>query len=145
MAVASGAAVIHQSFPVDASIVDSGSTITRVRGIISVALDSAAADIDVTGAIGFGIFGDSAFAAGVASLLTPYDEANWGGWFVHQYYTMRYELLDATGSLFSSIEFEIDSKAQRKLELQNTMVVVAESNSGAVDISIQFRMLVLLP
>ncbi len=142
MAVASNTSVILQQ---NAGL--GNTTIVRVRGLLSVQPDAYSVDLNVQGALGMGIVSDQAFAAGAASIPGPWSEPDWGGWFVWQAWASRLEFLSAVGVLFSDASertYMIDSKAMRKVEPNETVVVMAESQAGGVNIHSPFRMLVKL-
>ena len=116
-------------------------TVVRTRGQISVKPTAYITNLTISGAFGVGIVSNEAFAAGVASIPEPFSDAGWGGWFVWRPFTYRLEFSDATSMLLGSWDFEIDSKAMRKTGPGETMVLVAESQSGAFSISSQLRFL----
>jgi len=143
VSVGSGLSVLIASFaPEDASIVKP--TVVRVRGQVSIKLNSYAADLDIAGAFGMCVVSDEAFVAGAASIPRPFDDADWDGWFVWRSFAAHYELLDATGAFLASYEFEVDSKAMRKVTSNETIVMMCESQTGAVQISMGLRTLLLL-
>ncbi len=119
-------------------------TIIRTRGSISVFPSVFSADINIVGAFGIGLVSAEAFAAGVASVPEPFTDSDWGGWMVIQPFALRFEFQDATGTMQGSWTFDIDSKAQRKVEPNSVMVVVAESITGAFNIADTTRLLQLL-
>ena len=90
LAVASGASVIHSSFAPDALSM-LAPTAVRTRGQFTVFPTAFGADLDYIGAFGLGIVSDEAFVAGAASLPRPFDDDDWGGWLVHQYYSGHLE------------------------------------------------------
>ena len=139
VAVASGGATLISSFTPGESL-----TIVRTRGMVSVRPESNAADVELVGAIGFGIVSDEAFAAGVASMPEPFNDADWSGWFVWRSFSYDIEFSDATGVGFLNWDFEVDSKAMRKLGPNETAVLIAESFTGAFRVSSPLRMLVKL-
>ncbi len=119
-------------------------TIVRTRGQVSITFDSFAADKSIVGAYGAGIVSFDAFTAGVASVPGPFSDADWGGWYLWRSFTKNFEFFDATGSLLGSSEQEVDSKAMRKIGTSEVMVFVAESQSGAFNISMPLRTLIKL-
>ncbi len=141
IAVASNATVIMQS---NATLGDT--TVVRVRGLLVVEPNVYTADKAMQGAFGIGIVSDQAFAAGAASVPGPWTDPDWGGWFVWQAWAGRLEFVTGTGVRVrdSALEYQIDSKAMRKVESNETLIVVAESQVGAVNISTPFRMLLKL-
>jgi len=122
-------------------------TIIRTRGLISVAPSAVTADIDIQGAFGMGIVSDQAFAAGAGSIPGPWTDQDWGGWFLWIPFFNALEV----GAAPSSVElympnsvFHFDSKAMRKVEINETVVVMIESQAGAAQVVSPFRMLVKL-
>ncbi len=105
-------------------------TIVRTRGMLSIELNSYAADLVIAGAFGMGVVSTEAFTAGIASVPEPFSDADWGGWFVWRSFAHRYELITAASSLLATWSMEIDSKAMRKVQVNETLVVVAESQVG---------------
>ena len=131
------------------SIVESNATLTnttvvRTRGVFSIQPQAFAADLTIVGAYGIGIVSDVAFAAGAASIPGPYTDKDWGGWFVWEAFSYRFEFADATGILIASITKEIDSKAMRKVKSDETVVVMCESQAAALNVVSNFRMMVKL-
>ena len=120
-------------------------TIVRIRGQASVKLQTYGADLDIVGAVGIGLVSDEAFAAGVASMPAPFDDADWGGWMLHRMFSARFEFTDATAGVQpASWEYELDSKAMRKVGPNMTLAVIAQSQGGAFSVSIPLRVLVKL-
>ena len=140
--VNTGLSVIIQSFDPAAGSALTQPTIVRTRGLMSVKLQVYSADLDCAGALGMCIVSDEAFAAGAASIPRPFDDANWDGWFVWVPWVFRFSFDDATGTQFpASYQVEIDSKAMRKVSDNETVVVMAESQVGAVSVAANFRQL----
>ena len=138
-AVSSGGAALIQSAPFEST-----ETIIRHRGQCSVIPQTAGADVDIVGAVGVCIVSAEAFAAGVASVPEPFNDADWGGWMVWRSFAFRQEFSDATGILNQERTFEIDSKAMRKISPNEVLVTVAESQVGAFSIATPWRVLVKL-
>jgi len=129
VAVASGGATLVSLAPFEEP-----STVIRSRGMFTVKATSYAADLRIVGAMGIAIVSSEAAAAGVSSLPEPYTDADWGGWFVWRSFSHAFELQDATASFLASWSMEIDSKAMRKITPNETLVVVAESFSGGIQV-----------
>ena len=120
-------------------------TIVRTRGEVSVAVDvGVVVDTDIVGAFGICVISDQAVAAGAASVPGPFDQADWDGWFVWRSFGLRLEHKSAVGIDKVSQGYEVDSKGMRKVTDNETIVLVAESQSGAFDISMAVRMLLKL-
>ena len=113
-----------------------GQTIVRTRGTISVKSDQTTAPENIVGAVGFAVVSDEAFTAGVASIPTPYTDSDSELWFMHQFFTYGYEFvqIDATGVQINTDVFgnwSFDSKAMRKMESGQTLVIVVENGSAS--------------
>jgi len=120
-----------------------GSTIIRTRGIWAVSSDQAAASENYLMAMGMGVVTAAAAAAGSASIPTPIIEEEWDGWFVYEVLGNSFLFADGTGFQEPVMTIaKFDSKGQRKVEDDNTVVVVVE-NSFTVGITywIKFRQL----
>ena len=122
------------------------STIVRLRGIATVAYAASPNDTQVHGALGMAIVSAQAFAIGVTAIPGPFDEAGWDGWLWHQYYSQILDGTAASNTFQAFMQYEIDSKAMRKLRDDTNVVVVIIDNVGAVAVrvGIHFRMLVKL-
>ena len=119
-------------------------TIMRTRGAISVSANSFGVDVEFKGALGVGIVQTDALAAGVASIPGPWSDPAWGGWYVWRSFAYVLEFGDATGVRVISEGFEVDSKAMRKVQANEAIVVIAESQGGAFQIWDGMRTLVKL-
>jgi len=140
VSVASGGATIIASLSFEEPL-----TIIRTRGVFVVIPGSFVADLSYVGAVGMAIVSTEAFNAGIASVPEPFTDADWGGWFVWRSFAAHMELITAAGfESVTGITMEIDSKAMRKVTPNETLVVVCESQSGAVDVVDGTRHLVKL-
>ena len=111
-------------------------TLIRSRGMLSVKPSTFGSDLTIVGAFGIAIVTDVAFAAGIGSLPKPFDDAEWGGWLVWQPFSYFLEFMDATGfAAPADREYEVDSKVMRKVSNDETVVLIAQSQVGAFDIS----------
>ncbi len=119
-------------------------TVVRTRGMISVHPTAFSADLDVVGAVGIGVVSNDAFAAGVGSIPGPYDDGDWKQWFVWQSFAFHVEFGSAVGVNIESVMIDVDSKAMRKVGQNETIVMVAESATGAYSIADATRQLVKL-
>ena len=143
VATATGATTIVQS-----NATFGNTTIVRTRGLFTIAPQAlgVGASVNIRGAIGFGIVSDQAFAAGASSVPGPWTDPDWAGWYVW----MPFELsLDVAGTpverlLPADRQYVIDSKAMRKVESNETVVVMAESQGGAFNSFFAFRTLAKL-
>jgi len=139
VSVAAGATVIVES---NATLIDT--TIVRTRGLMTAQPASFGVDAMIIGAYGIGIVSDQAFAAGAASLPGPWTDKDWGGWLVWLPIAFRFEATTDVGRLLASVSMQMDSKAMRKVQANETVVTIAESQATAFDVTSVFRMLVKL-
>ena len=119
-------------------------TVVRNRGILAVNSTAVAIDQNVVGAYGIGIVTQQAFAAGVASIPGPWTDSDWDGWMVLIPFSFRYDITTDVGRLITTREITIDSKAMRKMEANETLVAMVESQAVAFDVSAPVRTLVKL-
>jgi len=117
-------------------------TIVRVRGMVSVNPQALGASVAVVGAVGMGIVSAQAFAAGVGSMPEPFSDAEWGGWLVWRSFGYFLNVTSDIGRLMPDWNFEVDSKAMRKVGENEVLVTIAESQGGAFNISTPLRTLV---
>ncbi len=98
---------------------ESQSTITRIRGQISLYLDLVTAAGDgFSGAIGLGIVTADAFAIGETAMPGPFSDPEWNGWIWHEFFTLRGVAAQSSGeniarNATADRQITIDSKAQR--------------------------------
>jgi len=144
VAVASGTKVLIASFePGLAANNMNRPTVIRTRGQVSIKPGAFNADLDMIGAFGAGVVSTDAFAAGVASVPGPFTDADWDGWFMWRSFSAHLELEGASPAVnfLASWQQEIDSKAMRKMGINTTLVMVAESQGGSFQISMPLRLL----
>ena len=139
VSVASGGATLLNSL-----INSEPETLVRIRGMVTIAPTVVSADVSIVGAVGMGLVSEEAFAAGIASIPEPFTDADWGGWVMWRSFSYKFEFADATGVNFPNWSFEVDSKAMRKATANERLVTIAESQSGAFDISTPLRALTML-
>jgi len=138
LAVADAGATLMASISIE-----SPGTVVRARGIISVNI-STDADLEMVGAFGVGIVSTEAFGIGITAIPHPFRDADWGGWFVWQSFAQRMDAVTQAGILQGALNFVIDSKAMRKVQPNETIVFVAESQSKAFRITETVRVLLML-
>ena len=119
-------------------------TVVRTRGEVSIKPSAFGVDVDIVGAYGMGVVSDQALAAGVTSIPGPWTDADWDGWFVWRSYSYHLEFTSGTGVRIISEQYTVDSKAMRKVSDNETVVIVAESQAVAFEISMPVRMLLKL-
>ncbi len=143
LSVPSGTKVLIASFDAAASGLPSP-TVVRTRGEVAVRPTLTSADLSLSGAWGCAVVTDRAFAAGVASIPGPFTDAGWDGWFAWGAFSQRWDFQDATGAGYAAIGYPVDSKGMRKITDDETVVLVAETQTGAINIAMQLRLLMLL-
>ncbi len=127
--LAAGATVLDQSFS-QATLIEIGpSTIIRTRGIIWVGMDQSAASEQAFGALGFAVVSEQARAAGVASLPAPITNESSDLFFVHQFFGAPV-FVGTDASLLQWYQYAFDSKAMRKLQEGDAIVVLLENASA---------------
>jgi len=119
-------------------------TIIRTRGYFAVASDQQAATENQLGAIGVVLVNDTARALGVTGIPGPATDALWDAWFVHDFFGQRYNVGSNIGfDAQVATRHVIDSKAMRKVESDEGMVLMIENNSStAFLISVGMRFLI---
>jgi len=130
----------------------------RIRGELQLLLSSATAALNgYTGAFGIGIVTGPAFAAGVGSVPTPITDIEWNGWM----YWKAIPLVSAgviDGSAAADTDaitghtvqmrVEIDSKAMRKINFEETVFAaleVTERGTAVLNWSFITRILTKIP
>ncbi len=145
-ALAGGSAVLDQSLTA-AEKLFRPFTIVRTRGTIWMSTDQVAAAENPFGALGFAVVSEAAATAGVGSIPTPISEEDSDLWYVHQFFALR--ILLGSGIGFATDGYartEFDSKAMRKVNNDEDVVVVVEngSDSDGLIYLLKFRMLIKL-
>ena len=136
IAVASAGATIISSIAFEEP-----GTIVRSRGTIAMRFAGYTADLTVVGAFGIGVVSAEAAAVGITAVPEPFSDADWGGWMVHRTFARRLEFGSTVGLYSEDWEYQIDSKAMRKVEANSVLVFVAESQQGAYQMSESVRVL----
>ena len=103
-------------------------TIIRSRFELFVFSDQSAAIEPQVGAFGIAVVSDQAVAAGVAAVPTPVTDMGSDLWFVHQNYSGRESSTVDVSEPGNRIS--IDSKAMRKVDIGQDIVVVAENDTN---------------
>ena len=119
-------------------------TVVRNRGFLSIIPEASSSDAEITGAVGIGVVSTDAKTTGIASVPTPFTNGDWGGWLYWQAFAFTLDFSDATGKQYLNWSMEVDSKAMRKVQANESLVTVAESEVGAFQISMPLRTLVKL-
>jgi len=119
--------------------------VVRTRLEIWLRSDQAAASELQAAALGMAVVSDEASTAGVASMPTPVSEADSDLWFLWQY--IHGDEDHRNGFSKSETRITIDSRAMRKVERGEDVVVVGEMDStisNGVVLGVVGRMLVKL-
>ena len=104
-------------------------TIVRTRFALLFRSDTEAASEAAAGAFGMAVVSDQATAIGVTAVPTPITDMASDFWFVHQI-MYNQSSLQATGITETASQIEIDSKAMRKVDIGQDLVIVAEAGVG---------------
>ncbi len=119
-------------------------TLVRTRGVFGFHSDQISASEDQVGAFGIAIVEEQARAAGVASLPGPQTNSAWDGWLYWHAIQDRLAVATAVGVAdhFQTV-IEIDSKAMRKINDNEALVLIAENASAShvFSVSINVRTL----
>jgi len=129
-----------------------GETLIRVRGSIQAFLTTVTAAADgMHCAVGIGVFTIEAFAAGVASVPSPLGDDDWNGWLYHRYFDLhglQAGSVAAGAGGTTSIQFEVDSKAMRKVNenvIVGCLLETVEVGTAVMEAYFSSRMLLKLP
>ncbi len=142
--IAGGAKLVFASFTQAALSGLVPATIIRVRGYLTAKSDQTAAGENWTGAMGIAIVKENARAVGITALPGPVTDAAADMWFYHQFFQGRFSSSTGQGDGFF-FGVDVDSKAMRKVEDGDAMVVMAEVGSGVgLSVDAQMRILFLL-
>ena len=124
-----------------------GDPLVRIRGSLQMHLTAATGINDgFHCAMGIALASQNAFGVGVTALMSPLDDIEWDGWIYHRVFDLHGLLTTASG--MTEIQFEIDTKAMRKLKAQDTIYAVLqhiETGTATADVWMTSRMLLLLP
>jgi len=104
-------------------------TIVRTRLKYMVVSDQAAAIETQVGAIGAAVVSTQASAIGVTAVPTPITDMESDLWFVHEIFMAQESNLTDRSKV--GISGEIDSKAMRKVEDGEDVIIVAEFSAAA--------------
>jgi len=120
-------------------------TIVRTRFRLRVVTDQIVASETIMGSFGICVVSDQSTAIGISAVPTPTTDMASDYWLVHQLYYS--DPTFAAGLSFDPdpTQYEVDSKAMRKVDLGQDVIVVAEGNSaadGGYDFSAGGRMLI---
>jgi len=142
--VAANTKILDQSLTV-AELAKLPFTVVRTRGMFLIQTDQIAADEEQLLGLGFGVFSDTAVAAGVGSLPDPISNESDDLWFVHQFGIASAWAGNANGNA-RGLVYHFDSKAMRKVEEGSDIAVVIANGSSVFGFEfwLKFRLLVKL-
>ena len=119
-------------------------TILRTRGRILYTSDQTATSEQPFGIYAEGVFSDTASAAGIASLPSPVSDPE-QDWFVYEPVIHEFQFISGVGIQNQGSHFEFDSKAMRKVGLDDDVVSIwGSGNSVGSSITVVGRMLIQL-
>ena len=120
------------------------STIVRTRGIVTVKSDQFAATEDQIGALGVGVVTTTAAGIGATAVPGPMSDESSDIFYVFEMFGNTFRLGSQVGfDPMNGITREIDSKAMRKVDNEETLVVVWENgtNGNATSVLVNLRTL----
>ncbi len=120
-------------------------TVIRTRGIVSFSSDQIAANEEQLGGVGLAFTTERARAAGIASLPVPVTSINDDSFFWLQFHGGNFRISSAVGvNPDMATNYEIDSKAMRKVESNDALVLVAENNhaTNGFQVAVFIRILI---
>ncbi len=105
-------------------------TIVRTVGYFAVRSDQTAANEIYDAAVGYAVVSDQSVAIGVTAVPTPWTDLGSDLWFVHQMKMDRFMFISGIGVENSQVRgWQYESKAMRKVENGQDVIVVGESSS----------------
>jgi len=119
-------------------------TIVRFRGWMHVVSDQIAATETYIGDVAMAVVSEQASALGVTAVPTPLTDKGSDLFFVYEQLGTRLQFADATGFINNGVSKEIDSKAMRKVNGDQDVVMVVENEIAGCVITTTGRFLVKL-
>ena len=102
-------------------------TIVRTRLQVGIISDQAAASEDQVAGLGIAVVSDQANGVGVTAVPLPIDDMESDLWLMHQLLYNTFLFADGTGFQDGGLhQYSIDSKAMRKVDIGQDVVVVAQ-------------------
>ncbi len=109
-------------------------TVVRTHLFVSLTSDQVSATEDQIGAIGMAVVSEQASAIGINSMPTPVVDIDSDLFFVHQILVSSLQVASNAGvNPQFQTNFQIDSKAMRKVNEDEDVVMTLESLSGVSD------------
>jgi len=121
-------------------------TVVRTRLELFVVSDQEGASEVYNGALGMAVVSDQAAAIGVTAIPTPVTDLASDLWFVHQPFFGSIVVITAIGAINEGWPYTVDSKAMRKVNGDQDVVIVGEVSgiSSGATLQMAGRMLVKL-
>jgi len=104
-----------------------GLTLVRLRGYFRMFLTTAGAAEGFHCALGAAIVSNDAFAVGVTAVPNPIADMDWDGWLYHRFFDVFSLSTLAAGDNNNWVGFEVDSKAMRKVGVNDTLFMSLET------------------
>ena len=106
-------------------------TVIRTHLEVAMNTDQIIASEDQIGAVGMCVVSDQAVAIGAMAVPTPVTDLDSDLWFVHQLMFGEFVFMTAAGfQARTSVRTTIDSKAMRKVDDSEDLIMVAQSSSA---------------
>jgi len=131
-----------------AQALQDGLTIVRVRGNFQAFLTAGAAGDGFHCALGMAIVSVDAFAIGVTAVPNPIADMDWGGWLYHRFYDVHCPVTFVGRETPTSIQFQVDSKAMRKIGVNEVLFMgleMVEIGTSSMTTFFESRILLKLP
>ncbi len=121
-------------------------TVVRTRGYLHVSGDQLTGTENWGVSMGFAVVSDQASAIGVTAIPTPETDRESDLWFVYESIWGRFGLSSAIGLLELGAHKDFDSRAMRKVEDGEDVIVALETSAShpSAIVACGFRMLVKL-
>ncbi len=121
-------------------------TVVRTRGVFNTVTDQNAASEVYHGSLAMAVVSEQAAAIGVTAVPTPGTDRDSDLFFLYEEQMGEFTLGDATGFIEEHLTKEFDSKAMRKVNNDQQVAIVAESETGGNGIIMRVagRMLIKL-
>jgi len=112
-------------------------TVVRTRGILAFRSDQTGVSEAFHAALGYSVVTDQASAIGITAVPTPYTDIGSDMFYVHQFFSGRFEFVTGVGFHPQSMQVkEYDSKAMRRVNDDSDVVTVLETSSLSSGINI---------
>jgi len=126
--IAAGAAITHVLTTAEKA--KRPFTVLRTHIELSISSDQIVASEDVFNGLGVCVVSDQAVSVGATAVPTPIADLGSDLWFVIQPMFSELIFLDATGMFLSGTRYTIDSKAMRKVNEDQDIVIVMENSAS---------------